>query len=62
MIEIFDDKVKFDGDDIWLNGNLIYKSDRKDVWYVIECPDLDKEDKEFPSLEAAIAYSLEQKP
>ncbi|MEQ1064617.1 hypothetical protein ABLB96_15170 [Acinetobacter sp. XH1741] len=50
--------VEFDGNDIWLNGDLISKCDVEDKWLVFG--DIDTKSG-FESLEEAIKFCLEQK-
>jgi len=52
-------KVGFRDDDIWLNGDLISRCQFEDVWIVFDCSN---EEKEFETLEKAVAYCLEKKP
>ncbi len=49
-------KVKFDGDDVWVNGDLISRCAFTGNWTAF----LDNVDEEFETLEQAVAYSLEQ--
>ena len=54
MIEV---EVQFDGDDIWVNSDLIFKLDEK--WgAIVDHKDLDTE---FETLEEAVAYCLKEK-
>lgn len=49
--------VKFNGDDVWVNGDLISKCDGDEEWIAF----LDnKIQKEFETLEQAVTYCLEQ--
>lgn len=57
MIEIDDSKVRFDGDDVWVNGDLISRCDFDDVWTAFLGGGIEKE---FETLEEAVKYCLEQ--
>lgn len=49
--------VELDGDDIWVNGDLISKCDGDEEWTAF----LDNNvQKEFETLEQAVTYCLEQ--
>ena len=50
-------KVCFDGDDVWVNNNLISQCGGDDEWWFFGDDDFEKE---FETLEAAVAFSLEQ--
>lgn len=55
MIEV--ESMEFDGDDIWLNGDLISRSNYTGKWNAF----LDNDaGGEFETLEQAVAYCLEQ--
>ncbi len=57
MIEIDDSRVRFNGDDVWVNGDLISRCDFDDVWTAFLDNDIRKE---FETLEEAVKYCLEQ--
>ncbi|WP_171194719.1 hypothetical protein [Acinetobacter sp. A47] len=49
-------KIEFDGDDIWINCNLISKCGWDGKWFAF----LGDEEKEFDTLEEAAKYCLEK--
>lgn len=49
--------VKLDGDDVWVNGDLISKCGGNENWTAFLDNDVEKE---FETLEQAVTYCLEQ--